>query len=488
MSRGPSTQMLRNLPLMTRQQLLDILDSQGFRCCYDFVYLPLSFANESSVGYAILNFTTLAHSERFTEECPQFSVWAALGAFYVEVASVQDSSHQGWEACVERFRNSPLMHRLVPDKFKPVIFADGLRVPFPEATAKIQLPKVPLDVRRRWKNTSGKADISSSHPSANSSDDDSVSDVASTTTVALQDVPVNLTRDVLLKVLDDEGFQGCYDFVYLPIAFESKRVVGSAIINFVSAEQVERFRQHFESFSGWPAPCPKVCAIHCVRDESHKGRMANIERYRNSSVMHSIVPDEFKPVVLFHGKRVPFPAPTSKVQAPVRVPRSVWREWSAMREQRRASLPHADKQDFGGVPAFESNNDEPKAFRLPFGLLPPPGLELPAGPIPPPELCPSNVGSSLLLQKTSPPRHQFSGLFADMDAEGLAGGSVNASNPRMPSQWSPAALATDGAEMHVLSALQSLRVTQQEAKLAKSEVDMRNILSSEADNSVVCAY
>ena len=31
------------------------------------------------------------------------------------------------EAHVERYKNSPVMHKSVPDEYKPVIFADGVR-------------------------------------------------------------------------------------------------------------------------------------------------------------------------------------------------------------------------------------------------------------------------------------------------------------------------------------------------------------------------
>ena len=44
------------------------------------------------------------------------------------------------QAHVERYRNSPVMHRSVPDQYKPVIFKDGVRKPFPRATKKVKAP------------------------------------------------------------------------------------------------------------------------------------------------------------------------------------------------------------------------------------------------------------------------------------------------------------------------------------------------------------
>jgi len=48
--------------------------------------------------------------------------------------------HQGFKAHVERYRNSPVMHRSVPDAYKPIIFQDGVRQDFPRPTRKIKAP------------------------------------------------------------------------------------------------------------------------------------------------------------------------------------------------------------------------------------------------------------------------------------------------------------------------------------------------------------
>jgi hypothetical protein len=49
---------------------------------------------------------------------------------------------QGLEANVARYRNSPVMHPEIPDEFKPVVFRDGQRAEFPQATKKIPLPRI----------------------------------------------------------------------------------------------------------------------------------------------------------------------------------------------------------------------------------------------------------------------------------------------------------------------------------------------------------
>ena len=44
------------------------------------------------------------------------------------------------QAHVERYRNSPVMHRSVPDEYKPVIFKNGVRKNFPRPTKKVKAP------------------------------------------------------------------------------------------------------------------------------------------------------------------------------------------------------------------------------------------------------------------------------------------------------------------------------------------------------------
>jgi hypothetical protein len=48
---------------------------------------------------------------------------------------------QGLDEHVERYRDCPVMHESIPDEFKPLLFKDGVRVPFPKPTKKIQAPR-----------------------------------------------------------------------------------------------------------------------------------------------------------------------------------------------------------------------------------------------------------------------------------------------------------------------------------------------------------
>jgi len=134
------------------------------------------------------------------------------------------------------------------------------------------------------------------------------------TTVMLKGVPDTYTRSELLKLLDNEGFFGRFNFVYVPIDFKKQRNLGYALINLVSPKEAIRLSNRFEGFSNWSSPCDTVCEVAWCNP--HQGLQAHVERYRNSPVMHESVPEEWRPLLLSHGVPIPFPEPTTKIKCP----------------------------------------------------------------------------------------------------------------------------------------------------------------------------
>jgi hypothetical protein len=134
------------------------------------------------------------------------------------------------------------------------------------------------------------------------------------TTVMLRNLPNNYTRAMLLDLIDSEGYAKKYDFMYLPIDFNSKASLGYAFVNFTSPSVAQQFRARFHGFSNWILPSRKVCIVNW--SGPHQGLEAHVERYRNSPVMHEAVPDIYKPVLFVDGKRATFPPPTKKLRAP----------------------------------------------------------------------------------------------------------------------------------------------------------------------------
>jgi hypothetical protein len=149
--------------------------------------------------------------------------------------------------------------------------------------------------------------------------------LADRTTIMLQHLPSSYTRARLLELLDSQGFQGSYDFVYLPVDFEKWSVFGYAFVNMSSHDEALRAWKHFSGFTDWTAHHTatehpgsdadvRICEVSW--GNPIQGLAASIERYRNSPVMHKLVPGHFKPVICSYGIEVEFPPPTKRLRPP----------------------------------------------------------------------------------------------------------------------------------------------------------------------------
>jgi len=105
-----------------------------------------------------------------------------------------------------------------------------------------------------------------------------------------------------------------FDFVYLPIKFVTLEMFGYAFVNMVSEEAADKCVEVFNGFSSWAVQDPSVCRV--TRETTHHGKQAHIKLYRNSPVMHDLVPDAGKPAIYQDGLRAPFPPPTKSIRPP----------------------------------------------------------------------------------------------------------------------------------------------------------------------------
>jgi hypothetical protein len=136
-----TTVMLRNLPNnYSRTMLLDLIDSEGFKGMYDFIYLPIDFTTKACLGYAFVNLSNHEVAEQFRMCMDGFSDWIIPSRKNCIVS--WSSPHQGLEDHLERYRNSPVMHPDVPDECKPVLFQSSVRTHFPPPTKKLRAPRI----------------------------------------------------------------------------------------------------------------------------------------------------------------------------------------------------------------------------------------------------------------------------------------------------------------------------------------------------------
>lgn len=123
------------------------------------------------------------------------------------------------------------------------------------------------------------------------------------TTLIFRKLPKDVTRASLLEMLDAAGSKGLYDFVYLPMDFKKGKVCGYAIVNFVANAWAEQARFHFEGEG-----------VDLDWSDSHQGLDDLIQRYRDSPIMHTSMPETSKPIIFRNGAVAAFPCPTKMVE------------------------------------------------------------------------------------------------------------------------------------------------------------------------------
>jgi len=144
------------------------------------------------------------------------------------------------------------------------------------------------------------------------SDDDSSCE-GFNTTVMITRLPGDFTRDKFIAMLDLEGFKGCYDFVYMPVDFNALTTYGFGFVNLTSHVLARRLRRHFH---GHESSFTDYATLEATWSDKDQGLEANIERYRNSPVMHRSMPDNVKPMLFQMGQAMTFPSPTKTIKAP----------------------------------------------------------------------------------------------------------------------------------------------------------------------------
>mmetsp|Transcript_45256 Transcript_45256/g.107547 ORF Transcript_45256/g.107547 Transcript_45256/m.107547 type:complete len:406 (+) Transcript_45256:70-1287(+) len=138
------------------------------------------------------------------------------------------------------------------------------------------------------------------------------------TTIMLRNIPKDTTREALMELLDSLGYSRMYDFLYLPRDFKDNfAIYGYAFVNFVNHDQASKARQLFDGFVGWRSTESETAPCEAHWGHPLQGYAAHVERYRNSPVMSSQVPEMCRPLVFSDGQPVSFPAPTK----PIRLPR-----------------------------------------------------------------------------------------------------------------------------------------------------------------------
>merc|ERR1719446_220362 len=135
------------------------------------------------------------------------------------------------------------------------------------------------------------------------------------TTLILQNLPHGLTQDGLIQVLDEEGFNGLYDFVFLPSCLRTGRAARFAIINLLRHSYGISLASHCHGRMDWGVDdANSACRVKWSLPV--QGLEEVLETYRNDITMHPSVPEHLRPALFNRGFRIPMPAPTRHIRPP----------------------------------------------------------------------------------------------------------------------------------------------------------------------------
>jgi RNA recognition motif-containing protein len=262
-----------------------MLDEVGLEGMYNFVYVPFDFKKSVVFRYGVVNF------EQHEQAVKAMSV--------LDGCEVQwNESTQSLHAIIERYRNSPLMHNSVPEVYKPLLFEGGVRTEFPAPTRAVSPPKHANKAAAQTFESTSAEQSKIAHDRR--------------TTLIVKNLPKGCTHGEFSRILDEVGLGGLFNFLYVPFDFKKSLILRYGFVNFEQHEDAMRAIAILDGFSGWVVNGEKACEVEW--GDAQQTLQANIERYRNSSLMHSSVPDEYKPVLFKRGMRVTFPAPTKAVK------------------------------------------------------------------------------------------------------------------------------------------------------------------------------
>jgi hypothetical protein len=130
------------------------------------------------------------------------------------------------------------------------------------------------------------------------------------TTVMLCNLPSSYTRKDVVSTLNQKGFAGLYDFVYMP-RHRRKGRKGYCFVNLVAGEEVQHFIEAFDGY--WCDPSSeKACEVTLSHTQ---GLAALIERFRSISEVGDDVPERYRPAI-FAGAREVFLEPAGRAAQP----------------------------------------------------------------------------------------------------------------------------------------------------------------------------
>mmetsp|Transcript_59123 Transcript_59123/g.111479 ORF Transcript_59123/g.111479 Transcript_59123/m.111479 type:complete len:616 (-) Transcript_59123:166-2013(-) len=162
------------------------------------------------------------------------------------------------------------------------------------------------------------------------------------TTAMLRNIPNKYTQNTLLQEINEVGFEGTYNFFYLPMDVHNRSNVGYAFINFERPVDAERFRRSFSDHRFQRFHSRKI-GIVCIAHV--QGLDENLRHFENRAVTQARN-DQYRPIVLKGQRRIDFEDAVTEAKARI-----------AQREaQQQAKNPHSKQVSGANKPKSPTDN------------------------------------------------------------------------------------------------------------------------------------
>eukprot|EP00397_Hematodinium_sp_SG-2012_P014832 GEMP01015091.1.p1 GENE.GEMP01015091.1~~GEMP01015091.1.p1 ORF type:complete len:208 (+),score=35.54 GEMP01015091.1:835-1458(+) len=127
---------------------------------------------------------------------------------------------------------------------------------------------------------------------------------ANVTTVVIRNLERRTTLTAFLAALDENGFQGTYDFAHLPFRHDKRHGLGLAFVNFLSPLHAQLFSDH-SRYMG--AMFGRKSRRLSVAPSEMQGHEWSVQRIVDSLKDNERDKPTFPPIAFVHGNIVSFP-------------------------------------------------------------------------------------------------------------------------------------------------------------------------------------
>jgi len=137
-------------------------------------------------------------------------------------------------------------------------------------------------------------------------------DLSEVTTIMLRNIPNRYTQTSLIEEINGVGFEGRYDFFYLPMDVHNRTNVGYAFINFVTPKDAQAFLTEFGNYMFKRHSSHKIAGVSPAHMQ---GLIKNIQHFLPRAVSQSRDAC-YRPAVFLNGRRLELQEALEELQAP----------------------------------------------------------------------------------------------------------------------------------------------------------------------------